>query len=143
MLVIFWIVVAIAATVLELMTPTALISIWFASGAVIALLLELLHVELVIQITAFFIVSLVTLFIVRPVAAKYLRGNTVATNADRMINEIGIVIKDIEPNEWGEVKIKGTLWSAVDIDGKEIKKDSRVKVIAIEGAKLIVRSVDY
>lgn len=138
----FWACMAIAAVVIELVTPTALVSIWFASGAVIALLLELAGADLGIQIFAFLAVSLITMIIVRPIATRYLRGNVVATNADRMINEIGLVSKDITNDTWGEVKIKGSIWSAVSMDSSSIKAGNKVKVIAIEGAKLIVREIE-
>lgn len=137
-----WICAAIAAVVIELITPSALVSIWFASGAVIAFLLECVGADVGIQVFAFFAVSLVTMVIVRPIASKYLRGNVVATNADRMINEVGIVSKDITMESWGEVRIKGVVWSAVSIDSSEILVGNKVKIIAIEGAKLIVRLID-
>lgn len=138
----FWICAAIGAVVIELITPTALVSIWFASGAIIALLLQLVGADVWIQFFAFVVVSLVTMVVVRPVAAKYLRGNVVATNADRMINELGLVSKEITMESWGEVKIKGAIWSAVSIDSSSIPCGTKVKVIAIEGAKLIVREIE-
>lgn len=138
----FWICAAVAAIVIELVTPTALVSIWFACGAVVACLLELVGAGLELQICAFAVVSLVTMVIVRPVATRYLRGNIIATNADRMIHEVGLVTKDITAESWGEVKIKGALWSAVNIDSSVIPAGSKVKVMAIEGAKLIVREID-
>ena len=78
------------------------------------------------------------MLIVRPVAARYLRGNVVRTNADRYIGEKGIVTKKITSNDWGEVKIQGTIWHAVSVEDEEIEEGSRVKVVAIEGAKLLV-----
>lgn len=138
---VFWICMVIGAIVIELITPTALVSIWFACGAAIAFLLEMLGADITIQIVAFFAVSLITMVIVRPIATRYLRGNVVATNADRMINEIGLVSKDIREEAWGEVKIKGSIWSAVSKDTTTIEVGKRVKVVAIEGAKLIVKEV--
>lgn len=45
----FWICAAVAAIVIELVTPTALVSIWFACGAVVACLLELVGAGLELQ----------------------------------------------------------------------------------------------
>lgn len=136
-----WIGLSIAAVVVELITPTALVSIWFAVGGVIAVLLAFLDLPVWLQIAAFVVVSLVSMLIVRPIAAKYLRGNTVATNADRCIGEIGIVTKKITEEAWGEVKINGAIWSAVSLDAGSIEEHENVKVIAIEGAKLLVKRV--
>ena len=116
----FWICAAVATIVMELVTPTALVSIWFACGAVVACLFEMAGAGLELQIC----------------------GNIIATNADRMIHEVGLVTKDITAESWGEVKIKGTLWSAVSIDSSVIPAGSKVKIMAIEGAKLIVREIN-
>ena len=137
-----WIGVMIFAIVAEMLTPSALISIWFAFGALVAAILAYFELDLMFQIIAFVLVSILILLIVRPLATKYLRGNTVATNADRFIGETGIVTKDICDNKWGEVYIKSTYWSAVEVNGGNISKDKKVKVIAIEGAKLLVKEVD-
>lgn len=36
------------------------------------------------------------------------------------------------------MKIQGTIWHAVSVEDEEIEEGSRVKVVAIEGAKLLV-----
>ena len=121
-----------------LLTASALVSIWFAVGACAAALVSLLDFSIGIQIAVFVIMSFLSMLIVRPVAARYLRGNVVRTNADRYIGEKGIVTKKITSNDWGEVKIQGTIWHAVSVEDEEIEEGSRVKVVAIEGAKLLV-----
>ena len=138
---IVWLCIGLAAVIIELLTPTALISIWFACGAMIAALLTFLGVDLTIQIVAFFVISFVTMLIVRPVATRYLRGNIVATNADRMIGSIGNVTREIIDEHWGEVYVNSSYWSAVSVDDKRIEKGKKVKVLAIEGAKLIVKEI--
>ena len=133
-----WLGVGLLAVVLELLTASALVSIWFAVGACAAALVSLLDFSIGIQIAVFVIMSFLSMLIVRPVAARYLRGNVVRTNADRYIGEKGIVTKKITSNDWGEVKIQGTIWHAVSVENEEIEEGSRVKVVAIEGAKLLV-----
>lgn len=133
-----WLGVGLLAVVLELLTASALVSIWFAVGACAAALVSLLDFSIGIQIAVFVIMSFLSMLIVRPVAACYLRGNVVRTNADRYIGEKGIVTKKITSNDWGEVKIQGTIWHAVSVEDEEIEEGSRVKVVAIEGAKLLV-----
>lgn len=133
-----WLGVGLLAVVLELLTASALVSIWFAVGACAAALVSLLDFSIGIQIAVFVIMSFLSMLIVRPVAARYLRGNVVRTNADRYIGEKGIVTKKITSNDWGEVKIQGTIWHAVSVEDEEIEEGTRVKVVAIEGAKLLV-----
>ena len=141
MITFIWIAISVGAVVLELITPTALVSIWFAVGGIIAVILAALNMPLWLQIAAFVIVSFVSMLVVRPVAYRYLRGNTVSTNADRCIGEIGIVTRKISEDAWGEVKVNGALWSAVSVEHDTIEEHEEVKVVAIEGAKLLVRKV--
>lgn len=136
-----WIGICIASILIELLTPTALICIWFGVGAIFGALTALLDLSLWIQITSFLVVSLVSMLLVRPFATHYLRGNTIATNADRFIGSIGIVTKNISRDEWGEVKVQGTSWHAIAVDNSDIEELVNVKVIAIEGAKLLVKRV--
>lgn len=140
-MVIVWLIVCGLAIVLELVTPSALISIWFAVGGAIGALAALVNLPLWAQIVCFLCVSLISMMIVRPIATRYLRGNVVATNADRCIGAIGIVTQTIQQNEWGEVKISGSLWHAVSIENDVIEEHVKVKVVAIEGAKLLVKRV--
>lgn len=140
-MVIIWIGICVAALILELVTPTALISIWFAVGAAVSAIVALMHAPLWSQIALFAIVSIVSMVIVRPIATKYLRGNTVATNADRCIGSIGIVTSGITRDTWGEVKVNGSVWHAVSVDNEQIDVNEEVKVVAIEGAKLLVKRV--
>lgn len=137
-----WIAISIGALLIELLTPSALISIWFAVGGVIGAVASLVHLPIEVQIACFAIVSIVSMLIVRPIASRYLRGNTVATNADRFLGENAEVIQMIKKNEWGQVKVNNTIWHAVSIDGEEIEEHAMVKVLAIEGAKLLVRRID-
>ena len=137
-----WIAISIGALLIELLTPSALISIWFAVGGVIGAVASLVHLPVEVQIACFAIVSIVSMLIVRPIASRYLRRNTVATNADRFLGENAEVIQMIKKNEWGQVKVNNTIWHAVSIDGEEIEEHAMVKVLAIEGAKLLVRRID-
>ncbi|MEG0314231.1 MAG: NfeD family protein [Erysipelotrichaceae bacterium] len=138
----FWIIAAIGAIVLECATPLALVSIWFGIGAIFAAISAYLGITLYLQIFVFFVISLTSMAIIRPLATKYLRGNTVPTNADRLINEQGLITKSIKEDCWGEVKIKGVLWSAISVDQTDIEEGTHIRVIAIEGAKLIVKSIE-
>ncbi len=137
-----WIAILVAAIIIEFITLTALVCIWFAAGALAAVLLAMIQAPVWVQVVLFIIVSLVLLAVVRPISARYLRGNVVATNADRYIGSIGVVDKQITAQEWGIVKVNGTSWSAVAYDCESIEKGCKVKVVAIEGAKLLVAKME-
>lgn len=133
-----WIGIGIIALVLEILTPTALVSIWITIGALAAWLCAALELSWGIQLCVCIVVSVLFIMIVRPFAVKYLRGNTIPTNADRMIGETAVVIKEISEHHWGEVKVQGMVWSAVSRTHHVIQVGEKVRILAIEGAKLIV-----
>lgn len=136
-----WIIVLIGAVIAEIMTVSALISIWFAVGAVAALLAMQLGLSFMWQVIVFFVVSLLFVLTCRPLAKKYLRGNIVATNADRVIGLHTNLLETITSEQWGTVKLQGAQWHAVSLDGETIEKDSLVEVLAIEGSKVIVKKI--
>lgn len=121
-----------------------LTSIWFALGAIVAMLLAVFHVDsLPVQIAAFVIVSLVTLIATRPLTRKLIDKKKQPTNADRNIGETAIVTTDIVNLEGkGEVKVKGTQWTARSADGTDISTGETVRVLRIEGVKLIVEKTE-
>ena len=138
---ILWVSVAVASLIVEIMTVASMSSIWFTVGALVALLLEMLGVSNEIQIITFIFVSILTLIFIRPLAANYFRGNVVPTNNDRMIGKVFKVSEKITADKWGSIIISGIPWSAVEVDDLEVNAGEKVKIIAIEGVKLIVKKI--
>ena len=90
-----------------------LTSIWFAAGALAALIAALLGGALWIQITLFLAVSLLCLAAVRPLAKKHLNNQVEHTNADRAIGQEALVTETIDClRSRGAVKLGGIEWSA-------------------------------
>lgn len=137
----FWIFIIVASIILELLTVSALVSIWFAIAAACSLLLYKLGFSFFYQTLVFFIVSAITLIICRPLMIKNKRGNRIATNMDRFIGKQAKLNKEITEFSWGEVKIDGIVWNVTTIDGSFIEKEKLVEVLAIEGSKLIVKEI--
>ncbi len=136
-----WFFICIVSIVLEILTATALVSIWFALGSMIALGLALMNFSFPIQVIVFFISSLVLAMMVRPFATKYTRGNTVATNADRIISYRTKLLKPITATSYGEINFNGQIWNAASIDSKPIEAEALIEVIAIEGNKVLVKKL--
>ena len=138
----FWLVICGIALLLELLTPGALVSIWFVVGALGAMLFALLQVSFYAQVIVFVVLSIASMLLVRPIATRYLHGRIIPTNFDRMVGKTAIVIEDITSEHWGQVKIQGGIWHAISKDDNEIKKGEKVQVVTIEGVKLIVQKID-
>ena len=136
-----WLGLSIFFLVVEWMT-VELISIWFTGASIVAMILALLNVPLGWQIAAFCVVSVLLIVFTRPIVARYLRRNESKTNVDSLIGEVATVTKEILPDERGEVKVKGQDWLAVASDNNLIESGKKVSILAIEGAKLIVKNYE-
>ncbi len=135
-LVIAWFVIILLAAFIEASTMD-LTSIWFAAGAFAALLLSFFQVNPYVQAVVFVIVSAALLMFLRPIFKRYTKRNEVHTNADRLIGKTAICLSGITPDEKGEVKIDGKIWTAVS--NEIIAVGEKVDVLAIEGVKLVVK----
>ena len=135
---IVWLVIMVVLLIVEA-APAPLVCIWFALGALAALVSALVGAAIWLQVVWFFAVSLLTLWLTRPIALKYLNGRRVATNADRVLGAEGVVSEDIDNIAGtGAVKLDGKEWTARSDTGLNISKGSIVVVRRIEGVKLIV-----
>ena len=50
-------------------------------------------------------------------------------------------VYDLQVMDKDEVEVNGTMWHAVPVDDDSIEEGAKVKVVAIEGAKLPVKRV--
>ena len=137
-----WIGIAVILAVCEAFT-SQLVSIWFVFGAVSAAITTIFTPSIPIQSAVFLVVSLVALIVTKPLVKKFKQsGDIVSTNADRLIDKIGIIISNIEDiHTVGQVKVEGEIWTAKS-DKAPITKNTKVKVLAIEGVKLIVEPTE-
>ena len=135
-----WVVLMIVFLVVEGAAP-GLVSIWFALGALAALISALLGAQIWLQAVWFVVVSLLALVVTRPLAKKYVNSRTQATNADMLIGQECIVKETIDKlRGTGAVSVGGKVWTA-RADGEEtvIEAGAVAVVERIEGVKLIVK----
>lgn len=138
---IMWLVLLIIFAAAEAVT-VGLTSIWFAAGALAALIVALLGGAVWVQITLFLAVSLLCLAAVRPLAKQHLNNKVEPTNADRVIGAEAQVTEDIDNiHGRGAVVIRGMAWSARSQDGGPIAAGTMVKVLRIEGVKVFVEPI--
>ena len=76
-----------------------------------------------------------------PLAKKYLRGNTIKTNYDRIIGKHATVTKTITEDLKGEVKVMGNYWSASSLNNEVIEEGLHVEILTIEGNHVVVRKI--
>lgn len=139
-MVIFWAVAMAAFVVIEFVT-VGLASIWFALGALCALIAAALNAPLWLQIVWFAVISAATLAITRPLVRKYVNARTHATNADRVIGGRAVVKERIdELAGTGAAYADGRMWTARTADGSIIEVGEIVTVREIRGVRLIVEA---
>lgn len=132
---IFWLVLVIVLSFVEIAT-VSLVSIWFVASGIVAMILSFFIEDTAIITTIFILLGIFLLVISRPIVNKLRSKDNEKTNLDRIIGEDAIVTEEITKNEVGEVKVDGKRWSAVSKE-KCLKGDT-VKVLKIDGVKLIV-----
>ena len=135
---IIWLLIVIALALIEVFTIN-LCTIWFIVSGIVALILSIFDVTVSVQIATFVILGTVLLFTTRKPLEKMLNKTKQKTNIDRVLDMEGIVTEEIDKNLPGEVKVDGKKWTA--ISDHKIPKDATVKILKIEGVKLIVEEV--
>ena len=140
--IVIWLVLIIAFTCIELSTVT-LTSIWFAAGALAALLVAMFNGGIGVQLVVFLIVSLVCLFLTRPWAKTFLNTKKVSTNADRAVGEeVRVAERVSNLDRTGKATVLGQEWTVrTEDDDTIIEKGELVRVVRISGVKLIVEKV--
>lgn len=141
-MILMWLVLLIVFIVAELIT-VGLASIWFAAGALAALVMAVLGVNAPGQIAAFFIISVVLLIITRPFAGKFINSRTQKTNLDSIVGErIRIQERVSNTDQTGTALVRGQEWTVRSEDDKEaIEQGEFAEVVRISGVKLMVRRI--
>ena len=136
---IYWLIAFVVLVGIEIMT-TALTTIWFAGGAVLAFVAALFGAPVPVQLLVFVVISFILLFLTRPLAVKYINTSTVKTNADSLIGKDARVTAEIDnTKETGTVSVQGQEWTArAEKDSAVYPEGTRVRIHAIQGVKLIV-----
>lgn len=136
---IYWLIAFVVLVGIEIMT-TALTTIWFAGGAVLAFVTALFGAPVFVQLLVFVVISFILLFLTRPLAIKYVNTSTVKTNVDSLIGREARVIAEIDnAKETGSVLVQGQEWTARSEQEEAVYPvGTKVWIKKIQGVKLIV-----
>ena len=138
---ILWIAVLIIMVIVEA-TTVSLVSIWFAGGALVALITGFFEVSFGWQVVVFFVISFVLLFFTRPLALSFFNKEREKTNIDSIIGSRAIVQKEINNlKSEGVASLNGQQWTARAMGEDIIPAGEVVVVKKIQGVKLIVEKV--
>ena len=138
-----WLIIAGLCFIIEMATVGFFV-FWFGVGALVSMIVSIFAPDnIVLQCTVFVVTSVVLLFLTKPLVNKLTKKDKkVEMNSNSNIGKKGIVTQDINPvHGVGLVKVSGEVWSAKTEDGKQINKGTQIKVVGIEGVKLIVEPI--
>ena len=138
-----WLVMVIIFLCVEISTVT-LTSIWFAAGALAAMLVAMFSANVIVQVIAFLVVAFGLLYATKPWAKKFIDTKKVSTNADRAIGEEVRVLERVSNlDQTGRAIVHGMEWTVrTEDDNIIIEQGELVRVVRIAGVKLIVERVE-
>jgi len=136
--IISWVVVFFVAIIIESLEPQ-LVSLWFAGGALVALLFAtIFQVNFIWQALIFTLTSVTLLLLTRPFVKKVTLFPTVATNADALIGKEILVEKGFGPKQSG-MGLQGDIhWKLISKGDVSFKSGEFAIVQEINGNKLTV-----
>ena len=116
-----------------------LVSLWFALGALAALICSLAGGQLWLQAVLFFAVSGLSMLALWPIRKKFILPKITKTNVDALVGAAGKVTQPIDnDNETGRIRLGGMDWAARSSNGQTIDIGAHVVVDKIEGVKAFV-----
>ena len=136
-----WLIISGVCLVLEMLTVGFLL-FWFAVGALIAMISSFFIDSVIIQTTIFLISSTLLLFATKPFVKKFQKNTPdYKTNSASIEGEKGTVIREINPEGKGQIKIHSEVWSALSSNNDTIPVGTNIIVERIEGVKAIVKPI--
>lgn len=141
--VVFWLLLAVALTVIEAVT-VQMVSLWFAIGALATVVPSMLGAPVWVQFLVFALVSGLCVYLTRPLVKKVLAVRHIKTNADSIIGEQARVVERIDNIAGqGGVFVGGLHWTArAKDDDMTIEEGEHVRVLEIQGVKAIVERIE-
>lgn len=137
-----WLVLMVVFLIAEAST-VVMVSLWFAAGALAAMVASLLGAPIWLQVVLFLAVAAALLACLRPVVRKHFTPRLTRTNVDSVIGSRGYVTADIDNvSAVGTVKLGAMEWTARSTTGERIPAGTQVQVDKIEGVKVFVTPVE-
>ncbi len=115
--------------IIEAITPN-FVTIWFAVGALAAVITSLLTPNGGIQMLVFVVVTALSIILTLPLVRKMrARKNATPLNADRNIGRSAVVVTALVPGDTGRVRLDGVEWAAQSAHPLAIGEACRVTAL--------------
>ena len=136
-----WVVVAFLGLIFEMGSPGLFYFLSFSFGALLSAITAFVTGSLIVQGIAFLIGTAVALcFLKYWLNAKfYFEGReNYKSNIFALEGKKGIVTKEIGRHKVGQVNLNGEIWIAKSVNNKKIEMGQEIKVVRVEGCRLVV-----
>ena len=137
-----WLLISMAFLALELSVPGLFFFLPFAAGPAFAAVLCWLGFSFKVQAICSMTVSFAAVFFTQKQLSKHklssVEHSSHQSNIDALVGELAIVTKHISEGSRGEVKVGQETWPAISTTEITIEKGKTVRILKIEGNKLIV-----
>jgi membrane protein implicated in regulation of membrane protease activity len=135
----YWIIAALLCVCCEMGTPGLFWFLSFAFGCLLAATLAFVDLHINIQLVGFLAGVLIGFVCLYKYSRKLNQKVVIQTNIAALKGKIGIVIMPIKPEQFGQIKLKGEIWSATAQGGVTILNGELVEVVGSSGCHLIVK----
>ena len=139
-----WIILGVIFVIIEIFDP-ALFFIALGIGAIVTGLLSLIPFfdgSFPLQIITFAVLSFIAFLFTRRIGKKVLRHTGSQTNVYALKGQTGHITKAVPRDGKGYVKVGSEEWVAVTRDASALEKGIKVKVLDIDGNKLVVEKAE-
>lgn len=136
-----WLALMIGFSALEIATVN-MVSVWFAGGALAGMVAQLFGASVPVQLTVFLLVSALLVACLRPFVRKYVAPKKIRTNADMVLGQEAYLTETVDNLKGtGTLKLGGKVWTVRSVSDTVLEQDTLVRVVKLEGVKLLVEPV--
>ena len=136
-----WLGVMITSLVVEISTM-GFFSIWFAVGALVAMILALIPgIGPWVQIIVFATVSVVSFVFLRKYVVQHFSKGKEEFNAQKMLNKKVRMLTQADFDTLGTAEVDGVVWNIKSQDGEVLQAGEIVEIVGLEGNKYIAKKV--
>jgi membrane protein implicated in regulation of membrane protease activity len=132
-----WVVLAAALYVGE-MLATSFFLLPFAFGTTFAAIAALLGAPLWLQWLLFVAISIVALFLLRPLAKRISKNRPEKSGVDRLIGMTGEIIEGNAPSGEQRARVAREVWNVTVVGDAVLALGAPIRVVAVDGVHLVV-----
>ena len=131
-----WMAAGVIFLILEILAPGLIFAGFAVAAALAGIYAQFNPAEYYWQMGIFVAASIVLLPAMRPLAKRITKPSPVKSNVDRLVGQIALVSRDINPDTGGQVTLHGETWRASA--NRPFTMKDRVRVVAVNSNRLIV-----